>query len=146
MLHFLLPPHIQTLPLISLWLKNPPDSLRGFNTSTNMSRIFCRNPMLSTRNDMINTQYHTSFRLVTKYGYICKRNVSLGPIKSSIHFAMGLTLSPRVWVKILLSSTLPPSLDWIAPSVQCGPPSTIFSTIIGHLRDRRTTDTNRSQP
>jgi len=37
-------------------------------------------------------------------------------------------------------------LSWLAPSVQCGPPPAIFSTIIGHLRDRKTIDTNRNQP
>ena len=59
---------------------------------------------------MINTGYHTSFRLVTKSGYISRRSVSRGPIGSFAHFAMGLTLSPRLWVTMLLSSTLPPSL------------------------------------
>jgi hypothetical protein len=59
---------------------------------------------------MINTGYHTSFRLATKSGYICRRSISQGPIGSSAHFAMGLTLSPRLWVAMLLSSTLHPSL------------------------------------
>jgi hypothetical protein len=110
MLHYLLPPHRQTLPMFSLRLTKPPDSLSGFNTSTNRSRRFCRNPMLSTSNTMINTGYRTSFRLETKSGYICRRSVSQGPIRSSTHFSMGLTLSPRLWVAMLLSSTLHPSL------------------------------------
>jgi hypothetical protein len=109
MLHFLLPPHRQTLPLISLRSKNPPNSLSGFNTSANRSKIFCRNPMLSASSSMINTGYHTSFRLVTKSGYIYRRSISLGPIGSFAHFIMGLTLSPRLWIAILLSSTLHPS-------------------------------------
>ena len=37
------------------------------------------------------------------------------------------------------------SLPWPAPSVQRGSPSPLFPTIIGHLRSRRTTDTNRAQ-
>jgi hypothetical protein len=59
---------------------------------------------------MINTGYHISFRLVTKSGYICRRSISLGPIGSFAHFIMVLTLSPRLWVVILLSSTFHPSL------------------------------------
>jgi hypothetical protein len=112
MLHFLLPPHRQTLPMISLRSTKPPDSLSGFSTSANSCRRFCRNPMLSTSSAMINTGYHTSFRLATKSGYICRRSVSQGPIESSTHFAMGLTLSPRLWVTMLLSSTLHPSLAY----------------------------------
>jgi hypothetical protein len=59
---------------------------------------------------MINTGYHTSFRLATNFGYICRRSISSGPIESFAHFVMGLTLSPRLWVEIILSSTLHPSL------------------------------------
>jgi hypothetical protein len=110
MLHFLFPPHRKTLPLISLRSTKPPDSLSKFNTSTNRSRRFCRNPMLSTSSAMINTGYHTNFRLATKSGYIYRRSVSPVPIRSFAHFIMGLTLSPRLWVAMLLSSTLHPSL------------------------------------
>jgi hypothetical protein len=112
MLHYLLPLHKQTLPMFSLRPTKPPDSLSGFSTSANRSKRFCRNPMLSTRSAMINTGYRTSFRLATKSGYICRRSVSQGPIESSTHFSMGLTLSPRLWVAILLSSTLHPSLAY----------------------------------
>jgi hypothetical protein len=107
----------QTLPLISLRSTKPPDSLSGFNTSANRSRRFCRNPMLSTSSAMINTGYHTSFRLATKSGYICRRSISPGPIKSFTHSVMGLTLSPRLWVAMLLSSTLHPSLVCIQYSM-----------------------------
>jgi hypothetical protein len=117
MLHFLLQPHRQTLPLINLRSKKPPYSLSRFNTSANRSRRFCRNPMLSTSSAMINTEYHTSFRLATKSGYIFKRSVSSGPIGSFTHFVMGLTLSPRMWVAMLLSSTLHPSLFCIQYSM-----------------------------
>jgi hypothetical protein len=112
MLHFLLPPHIHTLPMISLRLEKPLDSLSGFNTSANRSRSFFINPMLSTSNAMINTGYHTSFRLAKNSSYIYRRSVSQGPIRSSNHFAMGLTLSPRSWVAMILSSTLHPSLAY----------------------------------
>jgi hypothetical protein len=117
MLYFLLPPPRQTLPLISLQSTKPLDSLSGFNTSANRSKRFCRNPMLSTRSTMINIGYHTSFRLAKKSSYICRRSVSLGPIKSFSHFVMGLTLSPRLWVAILLISTLHPSLVCIQYSM-----------------------------
>jgi hypothetical protein len=131
MLHYLLQLDRQILPMFILRMTKPPDSLSGFSTSANMSMIFCRNPMLSTSNAMINTGYSISFKSETRSGYICRKNTLQGSIKSSVHFVMGLTLSPRLWVKIFLSSTLP--LPWLAPSVQCGPSPTIFSTIIGHL-------------
>jgi hypothetical protein len=110
MLHFLLPPYKQNLPIISLRSTKPPDSLRRFNTSANRPKRFCINPMLSTSNTMINTVYHTSFSLDTNSGYICKRTASHVPIGSSSHFTMGLTLSPRSWVAMILISTLHPSL------------------------------------
>jgi hypothetical protein len=110
MLHSLFPPHRKNIPLISLQLTKPPDSLRGFNTSANRSRRFCRNLMLSTSNAMINTGYHTSFRLATKSGYIYRRSVSSIPIERFSHFVMGLTLSPRPWVEIILISKIHPSL------------------------------------
>jgi hypothetical protein len=81
-----------------------------FNTSANRFRRFCRSLMLSTSSTMINTGYHTSFKLETKSSYICRRIISQGPIEISTHFSMGLTLSPRLWVEMLLRSTLHPSL------------------------------------
>jgi hypothetical protein len=112
MLHYLLPPHKETLPMFSLRRTKSPDSLSVFNTFSNRSTQFCRNPMLSKRSTMINTGYRTSFRLETKSGYICRRSVSHGPIESSSHFSMGLTLSPRLWVAMILRSTLHPSLAY----------------------------------
>jgi hypothetical protein len=110
MLHFLLPTHRHTLPMINVQSTKTPDSLSEFSTSANRSRSFCRNPMLITSSTMINTGYHTSFRLAIMSGYICRRSVSQSPIGISSHFAMGLTLSPRLWVAMILSSTLHPSL------------------------------------
>jgi hypothetical protein len=117
MLHFLFPPHRKNLPMISLRSTKPQDSLSGFITSANRSRRFCRNPMLSSSNAMINIGYHTSFRLATKSSYICRRSISLGPIRRFNHFFMGLKLSPRLSVEILLSSTLHPSLICIKYSM-----------------------------
>jgi hypothetical protein len=142
MFHYLLPPQNNTLPMFNLRPKNPLVSLSGFITYTNRSRRFFRNPMLSTSNIMINIGYHTSFRLETNSGYICRRSVSRGPIERFSHFSMGVTLSPRLWVKMILRSTLHP---WPTSNVQFRPPLVIFSTIIGHLRDCKTTHTNRSQ-
>jgi hypothetical protein len=130
--------------MLSLRPTMPPESLRGFSTSANSSMRFCRKPMLSTSNTMIKIGYLTSFRLETRSGYICRRSFLQVPIGSSAHFAMDLTASLRLWVAMILISTL--TLSWIAPSVQCGPPSAIVSTIIRHLKDCRTTDTNRAQP
>jgi hypothetical protein len=117
MFHFLFPPHKKTLSLISMRSTKPLDSLSEFNTSANMNKRFCKNPMLSTSCAMKNTGYHTSFRLVINSGYIFRRRVSPGPIKSFSHFIMGLTLSPRMWVAILLSSKLHPSLVCIQYSI-----------------------------
>jgi hypothetical protein len=127
MLHFLLLPHIQNLPLINKRSTKPQDSLSGFITSANRSKRFCRNPMLSTSSTTINTGYHTSFRLATKSSYICRRSVSSGPIRSFDHFVMGLTLSPRLWVEMILSSTLHPSMVYIQYSIW-----TSFSHIFHH--------------
>jgi hypothetical protein len=110
MLHYLLQPYKQNLPMFSLIPTMPPDSLSGFNTSASRSMRFCRKPMLSTSNAMINTRCRTSFRLETRCGYICRNNILQGPIGSSTHFYMGLTLSSRLWVNLILSSTLHPSL------------------------------------
>jgi hypothetical protein len=110
MLHYLLQPHKKNLPMFSLRLTKTLDSLSGFNTSANRSMTFCRKPMLSTSSAMINTRCHISFRWETRSSYICRNNTLLGPIRSSSHFAMGLTLSPRLWVAMILSSTLHPSL------------------------------------
>jgi len=110
MLHYLLQPHKQNFSMFNLRPTKPPDSLSGFNTSTNMSMRFCRKPMLSTSNAMINIGYRISFRWETRFGYICRKSALQGPIGSSAHFAMGLTLSPRLWVAMLLRSTLHPSL------------------------------------
>jgi hypothetical protein len=106
MLHYLLQPHRHNYPMFILRLKKPPDSLSRFNTSANMSMRFCRNPMLSKTNVMINTGYHTSFRWETRYGYIYRKRTLHGPIKSSINFSMGLILSPRLCATMLLISIL----------------------------------------
>jgi hypothetical protein len=46
-----------------------------------------------------------------------KKSALQGPIESSTHFVMGLTLSPSLWVAMLLSSTLQPSLACIQCSM-----------------------------
>jgi hypothetical protein len=118
MFHYLLSPHRQNILMFSLRPTKPPDSLSGFNTSANRSRRLCKNPMLSTSNAVINIEYRTSFRLATKSSYICRRSISHVPIRSSTQFSMGLTLSPRMWVAMLLRSTLHPSLECTHCSMQ----------------------------
>jgi hypothetical protein len=110
MLHYLLQPQRQTLPMFILRPTKTPDSLSRFRTFANRSMRFSKKPMLITSNSMINTGYRTSFRLETRFGYICRKSILQGPIGSSAYFFMDLTLSPRLWVAILLSSKLHPSL------------------------------------
>jgi hypothetical protein len=125
-------------------MTKPPSSLSGSNTSTNMFRIFYRISMPSTSRTMINTECHTSFKWETKFGFTYRNNTLQGLIKIFIYSVMDPTPSPRFWVTMILSSTFP--LPWLAPNVQCGPPSALFSTIIGHLRDNIIVETNRYQP
>jgi hypothetical protein len=106
MLHYPLwsprPTHI----LLQLKIKNPPGSLSGSNTSVNRFRISYISPMTSTRSAMINIGCHISFRWVTKLGCICRKNTLLDPIRIFSHSVMGHTPSPRLWLIILLSSTI----------------------------------------
>jgi hypothetical protein len=127
MLHYLLQPHKHNIPMSSLRSTNPPDSLSRFNTSSNRSMIFFKKPMISTSSSMINTGYCTSFGWETRSGYICRKNALQGPIESSAHFTMGLTLSPRLWVAMILSSILHPSLACTQCSMW-----TSFSHILHH--------------
>jgi hypothetical protein len=113
MLHYPLRPPKQTRPMLKLKLKKIPGSLRGSNTSTNRFRLFYRSPMTSTSSVVINTGYHTSLRWEIKFGCTCRRNALRGPIRIFFHYDMDLTPLPRLWVIILLSSTFPPSLDYI---------------------------------
>jgi hypothetical protein len=144
MSHYPLHPHRKNHPMLNLRLTKPPSLLNGFNTSDNRSMIFYRNPMLSTNNAMINTGCHTSFRWETRSGCICRKSTLQDPIRSlstslwTLHHHQGCGWQ-WFWAKY---SPLP----WPAPSVQCGPPSTILPTIIGHIRDRRAVDTDRAQP
>jgi hypothetical protein len=110
MLHYPWKPPRLTRPLLHQKMKKPPNSLSGSSTSANRFRIFYRILMPSTRSSMINIGCHISFRWVTKFGCICRKNALHGPIKILSHFVMGPTPSPRIWVTILLSSTFPPSL------------------------------------
>jgi hypothetical protein len=110
MLQYHLQPHKQTLPMFIMRSTKPLDSLSIFSTSTNRSMIICRKPMLSTSNFVINTGYCTNFRLETMSGYICRKSILQDPIGIFSHFSMGLTPSPRLWVAMILSSTLHPSL------------------------------------
>jgi hypothetical protein len=96
--------------MIQQKLTKPPNSLIKSITSSNKFMIFYKIPMPSINNAMINTGCHTSFRWETKVGFTCRKNTLKGLIGSFIHSIMDLTPSPRLWVTIILSSTLPPFL------------------------------------
>jgi hypothetical protein len=121
MLHYLLQPHKHNLMMFSLRLTKPPDPLRGFNTSTNNSMRFCRNPMLSISSSMINIEHCTSFKWEIRSSYVCRKSILKIPIKSFVHFTMGLTLSPRLWVTMLLSLNTPPITHPLPKSDFSGP-------------------------
>jgi hypothetical protein len=53
--------------------------------------------MTSTSNATINTRYHTSFRLATNSGYICRRSVSPGSIRSFSHFIITKAVGSNVF-------------------------------------------------
>jgi hypothetical protein len=73
-----------------------PIFLTESKTSKYKFMIFCRNPMPSTSNTMINIRYHTSFRWEIRYGCIYKKNTSQDPIRSYSHFDTGLTITKPV--------------------------------------------------
>ena len=81
----------------------PLGSLKRFNTSDNRSMIFYRKRMPSARNAMINIEFHTNSKWVIRFGCICRKSAPRDPIGSFVHFNMGLTPSPRLWVTILLN-------------------------------------------
>jgi hypothetical protein len=116
MLHYPWRPPRPTHPLLHRKLTNPPGSLSGSITSTNRFRIFYRSLIPSTSNTMINIGCHISFRWVTKFGCICRKNALQGPIGRFAHSIISCTPSPRLWVTILLRSTFPPSLVCIQSS------------------------------
>jgi hypothetical protein len=90
-------------PMLRPRLIEQPNLLSESNTSNNKFMIFCRNPMPSTSNTMINIGYHTSFRWEIRYGCICRKSTSQDPIRSYTHSDMGLTPSPRLWVRMILN-------------------------------------------
>jgi len=108
------PCHLQLLTQIRL-MSSPkqtrqPASLSTSNIFASRSMTFWRNQIPSTSSDMINIGCHTSFRWVTKYGCICKRNALLEPIRNGDHSDMVLTPLIRLWKIMHLSLALPHSL------------------------------------
>lgn len=63
---FLLHSPRNIIPMIKVRLTNNTNTLDRFNLSTNSSMIFCRKPMLSISNTIINKVFHTCFRCVTR--------------------------------------------------------------------------------
>ena len=64
----------------------------------------------------------------------------LEPLGNIDHSDMVFTSLPRLWETMHLSSKFP--IPWPAPSVKCGPPSAILSTITRHIRHCKTTHTH----
>jgi hypothetical protein len=120
MLHYPLWSPRPTHLLLQLKLTKPPGLLSRSSTSFNKFRISYISPMTSTSNTMINTGCHISFRWVTNFGCICKKNALPDPIESFTHSFMGHTPSPRLWVimvlslTFLLSSTCTQCSTWIS--------------------------------
>lgn len=84
-------------------LIKPPILLNTFSTFASRFMISWINPMIVTKNIMINIGCHMSFKLVTRFGFICRRNALLESIKSFNHFDMGFTSSTRLLVIMILS-------------------------------------------
>jgi hypothetical protein len=87
-----------------------PNLLNESITSNNKFMIFCREPMPSTSSTIVNIGYHTSFRWEIRHDYICRKSTSQDPIIISTHCDMGLTPSPRLWVRMILNQVSPLSL------------------------------------
>jgi len=119
-------------------------SLSTFSTFSSKSMTYWTKLILSTSNVMIKTRFHTGSSWATMFGYICRRSISLGPIASFARSDMVLTPSLRLWETMIWAqhSLIP----WPTPSVQCGSPSAILSTITGHIKNCRTTHTKKSKP
>jgi hypothetical protein len=112
MLHYPLHPPQSTHPLLQRKLENPPCSLSGSSTSANRLKIFYRNLMPSTSSAMINIGCHISFKWEINFGCTCRKNALQGPIGSFAHSIMDLISSQKLWVTMLLNSTLPLSLAY----------------------------------
>jgi len=108
------PCHLQLLTQIQL-ISGPKQirkttSLCTSNIFDSRSMTFWRNQIPSTSRDMINIGCHTSFRWVTKFGCIFKRNTLPEQIWNLDHFNMDLTPLRRLWETMHLSSAFPHSL------------------------------------
>ena len=105
MLHYPLRSPRPTHLLLQLKLTKPLGSLSGSSTCANRFRISYISPMTSTSNAMINIGCRISFRWATKFGCTCRKSALHDPIRIFSHSVMVHTLSLRLWVIILLSST-----------------------------------------
>lgn len=95
--------HRKNLPMLKPRLIRKQNLLNGSITSNNDSMIFCIKLMPSASNYMINIGFCTSFRWVITYGFVFRKSDLEDPIASFTYFVMGLTPSPRLWVRILLN-------------------------------------------
>jgi hypothetical protein len=98
--------------MLRMMQKNKQFFLNRSNISKNKFIIFGINPMPITCNDIIKIDFNTSSRLVTRHGCTWRKSESQAPIGIFFHFDMGLTPSPRLWVRMLLNLIFHPSLDY----------------------------------
>lgn len=102
----------KNLHMCILRLIKKPSLLNKSNTFVSKFTTYWRIPAPSTSNGMINIGCHISFRWVTKFGCICRKNSLSKPIGRYDHSNIGLTPSRRLWVRTLSISTFPHSLAY----------------------------------
>jgi hypothetical protein len=95
--------HRKSPPMLKTRLIKKLNSLNVSITSNNKFMISCIKLMESINNATINIRFHTSFKWEIRYNCIYGKRTSQDPIGISTHFYLGLTLSPRLQVKIILS-------------------------------------------
>eukprot|EP00253_Pinus_taeda_P014603 PITA_14603 len=89
-------------------------SLSTFSTYASMSMKYWTKPTISTSNVTISIGCNTSSRWATKFGYICRRSVSLEPTGSFTHSYMDLTPSLSAKAAPLLVGFT--DSDWVGDS------------------------------
>ena len=130
--------------MFNLTLKSIPNLLKKFNSSANISMISLKSPILCTKTPwsaQIVTQILCGRQGLVAFakGMPCRVTFkSSTTILWTLHHHQGYGWQ-WFWTKY-------PHFPWLPPNVQCGPPFAIVSTIVGHIKNRRATNTNRAQP
>ena len=130
--------------MFSLKLINPPSLLNASIKSSNRFMISWIMPMISRNNIMINIRCHISFKWMTKFGCIYRRMPCRSPSEGPNPLIWALHHHQGCGRQCFQAQQSP--IPWLASNVQCGPPSAILFTIVGHIKYCRTTNTNKTQP